>query len=176
MIAYLAEKVRPGKVQLFKLMFLADFTAKAERGRAITGEMYENFEMGPVPQTLWRRFKHLVEECAVLEKVDSGLPLPQQRISPLAGYARQLDPDEFSLLDRIIEKYGKMSGSQLRDYTHETLPYRATERGDVIPYGLAGYLDYQKPTPEEVRKAVWENPERLTELRAALQSGQGSRL
>ena len=167
-VAYLAEKVKPGKVQLFKLMYLADFTARVERGRSITGDSYENFEMGPVPQTLWQQFRQLISECAILEEVNCGFPRPRQKITQHPEYSPQMDNYETEILDRIVGQYGRMTGAQLRVLTHRTLPYRATERGDAISYGLAGYLNYQKPTQADIERVVLNNPQLLAELRVAV--------
>lgn len=152
-VAYLAGQLTLGKVKLFKLLYLADFTALAELGHSISTDTYENFEMGPVPITLWRRFDEIVNDCVEMELSETGV-IPEQRMKLRDGFHPKLTNDERAILDRIVTRFGRWSGNRLRDYTHKTLPYRATQRGDTIPYGLAAYLKYTKPTRADLDRLL----------------------
>jgi uncharacterized phage-associated protein len=167
-VAYLAQKLTPGKVKLFKLLYLADFQAKATLGHSITGDSYENFEMGPVPVTLWKNFTRITNHCVIVEYVETGV-IPEQQIRPLKGFFIDLTEDERGILDGVIERFGRMSGNVLRDYTHTTIPFRATQRGDTIPYGLAAYLEYQRPTRADLDQLLSDD-DLMTTLRGALKS------
>jgi uncharacterized phage-associated protein len=156
-VAYIAGKVQPGKVKLFKLLYLADFAAHARFGESITGDMYENFEMGPVPRTLWKNFTRIASECVQITQVDTGV-IPEQQMSPKSGFNPSLTENEKLVIDAVLAKWGHASGNELRDYAHTTIPYRATGRGDAIPYGLSAYIDYEKIDFEEA-KAVCERPD-----------------
>jgi uncharacterized phage-associated protein len=149
-IGYIASK-KPGlgKLKLFKLLYLVDFTAYPELGHSITGEQYENFAMGPVPRTLWDNFNLLTGSCVTLTQVEMGFGLPEQQMRVRPGFQIQLTPEETSLIDGVLAKYGDMHGNALKELTHPHLTYRATARGDIIPYGMAGYIDYKQPTEEE---------------------------
>ncbi len=167
-VAYLAGKLQPGKVKLFKLLYLADFTARAELGHSISTDTYENFEMGPVPVTLWRKFNEITGGCVDVEMVETGM-MPEQQMRARPGFVPTLAPEERAILDRIIAQFGSWSGTRLKHHTHETIPYKATKRGDTIPYGLAGYLDYHKPTPGEV-VSLLSDETLVRDLRSALAS------
>jgi uncharacterized phage-associated protein len=165
-VAYLSASA-PGKVKLFKLMYLADFTAYARLGRSITGETYENWTMGPVPVTVWRGLKSgLLADAVILENVPTGA-IPEQQFRPRPGFIADLAGDERRILDEILERFDNSSGNELRDFTHRTIPYRASQRGDSIKYGLAPYLWYQKPRREDLDRLL-EDQSLIGELRAAL--------
>ena len=166
-VAYLARKLTPGKVKLFKLLFLADFTAYARLGHSISTDTYENFEMGPVPVTLWKQFQDITRECVDIVEVETGL-IPEQQMRPRAGFQVALSADERIVLDEIVERFGALSGNQLRDYAHMTIPYRATQRGETIPYGLAAYLEYKKPTRADLDRLL-QDSDLMNELRVALE-------
>src|SRR5688572_20125859 len=101
LIAHIAkERPRLGKVKLFKLMYLIDFTAYSEIGHSVTGEMYESFPMGPVPTTLWHRFQEITRECVSVESVDTGL-MPEQQMTALPTFTPDLDVDELRVANRI---------------------------------------------------------------------------
>ena len=146
-IAFLAERTKPGKVKLFKLLYFADFIAYAKWGKSITEDTYENFEMGPVPRALWRN----LDRYAEVTPNPRGGPLTEQRIGGKDDATLQaLSEEEVGVLQEVIRKYGHLTGAQLRDLTHIEVPYRATQRGEEIPYFLAPYRDVRRPTIEEV--------------------------
>ena len=47
--------------------------------------------------------------------------------------------DEKFIIDRVIEKYGRLTGKELEVLTHAEAPYVATEPDDTIDYELAFY-------------------------------------
>jgi uncharacterized phage-associated protein len=167
-IAYITSKRAVGKVKLFKLLYLADFTAYVELGAPITGDTYKNFEMGPVPVTLWHNFERIIPQCANIELVDAGMPQPEQQIraKPDADVS-DLSPEERAVLDKIDERYGPLSGAELKRLTHAEAPYRATSRGDLIPYFMAAYRNARKPTTDEIAQILADKPLML-ELRKKL--------
>ncbi len=168
-VAYLAERTQPGKVKLFKLLYFADFTAYAKRGQSITGETYENFEMGPVPRTLWRN----LEEYASIETTPSGMPIPEQRIHASADADLSvLTQEEKEILNEVIAQYGHLNGARLRDITHGEIPYKVTARGEEIPYYLAPYRKAEKPTQEEV-KLLLADPDYVGKIRKILGKDKG---
>ena len=167
-VGYLAQKISPGKLKLFKLLFLADFESYAATGQSITNERYENWEMGPVPVTLWKHFTSITSRCADIELVETGA-IPEQRLNHKRGYTPGLSIEERTYLDSVIDRFGDMSGNDLKRHTHQTLPYRATKNGEEIPYALAAYLDYRKPSRQAV-DALLRDQQLLSDLRAALEA------
>jgi uncharacterized phage-associated protein len=173
-IAHIASKRPVGKVKLFKLLYLADFTAYVELGESITGDSYENFEMGPVPVTLWHNFDRIARDCVEITFVETGLPKPEQEMRARTDREfRGLSPAQKALLDGIIEQYGHLSGAELRKLTHGEIPYRATNRREIIPYYLAAYRAVRKPTNSDILR-VTDDMELMAELRSKLARLRGS--
>ena len=170
LIAHVARS-RPalGKVRLFKLLYLIDFSAHAELGHSVTGEMYESFEMGPVPRTLWKRFDEITRECVIVESVQTALGIPEQQILSRDDFAVTLTTKETAIADHILAQYGGYSGNSLRDLTHKQLPYLATPRGEIIPYGLAGYLFYKRPSSTDVN-SIRSNKRLMDSVRDAVKA------
>jgi uncharacterized phage-associated protein len=162
-----------GKVKLFKLLYLIDFTAHARLGHSVTGEMYESFEMGPVPVTLWKRFNDITRECVRVEAVPTSLGIAEQQMTARDGCPERLVPEEAGIVDEIMRRFGNYSGNGLRELTHKQVPYLATSRGDAIPYGLAGYLFFRRPTHEEAA-AIRADVALMEDIRAAVLRKQGA--
>ena len=64
-IVYFASNTRHcGKVKLFKLLYLLDFTHFRETGRNVTGLDYQAWKMGPVPLDLMQEWDELESDMA----------------------------------------------------------------------------------------------------------------
>jgi len=172
LIAHVARS-RPklGKLRLFKLLYLIDFSAHAELGHSVSGECYENFEMGPVPVTLWKNFSRIMAPCTNIEAVPTPLGFDEQQITAKDDFTGVLPHDEAAIADRILAQFGSFSGNSLKELTHQQLPYLSTPRGDIIPYGLAGYLFYRKPKPEDA-ESIRANKPLMERLRGAVLAKQ----
>lgn len=170
-IAYIAAKVRPGKAALFKLLYIADFTAYERLGRSITDETYENFRLGPVPKSLSLAagFRSLTCQCVDVVTVPTGWSNDKEEMRPKHGvdFAGILDPEDIAVLDDVLREHGNKTGPELIALTHRELPYLLTSRGEDIPYYLAPYRNFVRPTEDEV-DALFEDPDFNTQLTAAL--------
>jgi uncharacterized phage-associated protein len=156
-IAYIASHRTVGKVKLFKLLYLADFTAYPRLGRSITGEVYVHFRMGPVPNTLWNDFDAITANCVDISESWVGMPNPEVTMTAKPNVdLSPLDEEERAILDEILKKYGDLNGARLRDLTHLDIPYRATTPDEVIPYSLSLYRNHRKPTLETLDRVVAE--------------------
>lgn len=131
-IDFIAQK-QPGVTQYYvsKIMFFADREHVLDYGRPITGDRYMAMEHGPVPTAILNLLKN-----------DSGYPdemidLLHSRIGiePEGNkqhvYSKGTDefPDlsgtDKQYLAEAVEKYGKMSFSQLKRLSHEDPAYDA---------------------------------------------------
>jgi uncharacterized phage-associated protein len=64
-VVYFASNTRHcGKVKLFKLLYLLDFTHFRETGRSVTGLDYRAWKMGPVPLELMQEWEELESDMA----------------------------------------------------------------------------------------------------------------
>jgi uncharacterized phage-associated protein len=155
-LAHIAERTSPGKLKMFKLLYLVDFTAYVRLGNSITEEAYEAWENGPVPRHFWENFKRITSECLDIEERQVRDKLPEQRMKakPDAGDLSVLSDEERAVLEEVITRYGNRSGNSLRELTHAELPYRLTERNNVMPYYLAAYRGYRKAPPSALQKMM----------------------
>lgn len=131
-----------GKKKLAKLLYFADFDLYEKRQKPLTGDVYKAFPMGPLPSALEAVTAEMTKKkLLAVENVEErddynatevyrGLVEPD----PLA-----FDKEEKKMLDRIVTKYGHLSGKQLEELTHAEAPYVGTELRKEIPYELAFY-------------------------------------
>jgi uncharacterized phage-associated protein len=144
-ILYLCQKLGGeirGKKKLAKLLYFADFDYYEKNGQSITGDVYKALPMGPFPTAL-EQITHSMEKEGDLkiESVEEFGPqyIPTEIYRCLTTATTRLTDDEKQMLDRIVKKYGALSGKQLEDLSHQEAPYVATEVPKEIPYELAYY-------------------------------------
>lgn len=144
-ILYLCQKLGNevrGKKKLAKLLYFADFDLYEKSQKSITGDTYLAFPMGPVPATL----ETITSEMTRKKMLEIELVEERGGYNPTEIYKCITKPDvsvfndeERKMLDRIIIKYGHLSGKQLEELSHAEAPYVGTELRHKIPYELAFY-------------------------------------
>ncbi len=93
-------------MKLYKLAYYAQAWHIVWEGRPLFDDRIEAWQHGPVPAQCWRVRKHEPEKPA-----------------------RELSEDERGVVDAVLAFYGKMSASELRNLSHDELPWREA-RGD----------------------------------------------
>ncbi len=135
-----------GKKKLAKLLYYVDFD-RYEYGESmlsVTGDSYKHWKMGPVPDNYTQVITRLEQQGKLVhDSVDSG-----PGYSPTEVYTCKAEPDvsvfdkdDISILNRVIKKYGGLTGKELEVLTHQEAPYVATEPDESIPYDLAFYRE-----------------------------------
>lgn len=137
----LGGKVR-GKKKLAKLLYFADFDFFEKFQKSITGDTYKALPMGPFPVSLQKITSEMVEKKTLFIDPDNV----RDGYNPTEVYCCKSDPDvsvftdeEKKMLDRVIVKYGHLTGKQLEDLTHAEAPFAGTEPKKEIPYELSFY-------------------------------------
>jgi uncharacterized phage-associated protein len=134
-----------GKVKLFKLLYLLDFSHFRETGRSVTGLDYVAWKLGPVPVELAQEWDRLEPDLAaaidiVPEKV---IDYQRERVVPQVSFDDSLfTRRELALMQRIVDTHAKDLSAPMVNVTHEERGPWATiwdnGRGfnDRIPYTL----------------------------------------
>lgn len=131
-----------GKVVLYKIMYFSDFDFYELCDKSISGESYFKLKLGPAPSHFDACVKELEDENKVktLNATYGGFP----QIKPVSisePSLNLLNGDELKIIDRAIQKLSAMSGSGASAYSHEDIPWKATEEGEEINYELVFYRD-----------------------------------
>lgn len=124
-----------------KLMFYADFLAKRELGRSITGIQYARIQFGPVPEnygTLYdcMRGVDVIDMDEVLIYIHTA-----QVISPVdLKYRDFLTEDEANIAIRVREHFKAFNATSIADYSHKERAWINVNNKDHIPYSYADDL------------------------------------
>ena len=143
-ILYLAEKLGgeiKGKKKLAKLLYFVDFDFYEKFQKSLTGDVYKALPMGPFPITMEKVLADMANEKKITIKFEKE----RADYNPTEIYrAKEKNKGSFSkeeqqILDRVVLKYGHLSGKQLEDLTHAEAPYIGTAPNQEIAYELAFY-------------------------------------
>ena len=143
-ILYLAQKLGgeiKGKKKLAKLLYFVDFDFFEKFQKSITGDTYKALPMGPFPVTMEKVIADMVNEKKIVLKLEKA----RIDYNPTEIYKAKEKPekifskDEQDVLDRVILKYGHLTGKQLEDLTHAEAPYIGTAPNQEMAYELAFY-------------------------------------
>lgn len=141
LISKLGGEIR-GKKKLAKLLYFVDFDFFENREGYLTRETYKALPMGPYPIHMENITKNLKDdgrlEINQIEEKNGYNPTEIYRTSSDIKVP-EFNDDELKILDRVITKYGNLTGKQLEDLTHNEAPHIGTEPNEVIAYELSFY-------------------------------------
>ena len=144
-VLYFCQKLKGevrGKKKLAKLLYFADFDLYEKNQRSLTGDVYRALPMGPVPAALEEITSEMTKKKMLgIEQVEE-----REGYNPTEIYKCFTEPDlsvfdeeEKKMLNRIVVRYGHLTGKQLEELSHAEAPYVGTELCKEIPYELAFY-------------------------------------
>ena len=119
------------KVKLMKLMWYADALSYKKRGVAMTGLVYQAMPMGAVP----------VGHNSIIDLKD--VPCEEMDMGETTAYHFQLEGEvsfpsltdvDIEILERVIEKLGKMSKNEIVSFMHKEQAYIETAPREVISF------------------------------------------
>ena len=143
-ILYLAEKLGgeiKGKKKLAKLLYFVDFDFFEKFEKSLTGDVYKALPMGPFPVTMEKVLSDMVKEKRITIKLEKERAdyNPTEIYKTKEKMAGNFSKEEQQILDRVILKYGHLTGKQLEDLSHAEAPYIGTAPNQEIAYELAFY-------------------------------------
>ena len=151
-LLYVLEKVgaKPniGETALFKLLYFIDFDFYEKHGQSITGVTYMKNRHGPTP----KQFKSVTDEmimCGELERVRSKyFQYDQKKYLPRRKTDLNfLSAVEAEQIDDVLARLSDKNGSELRAYSHDDVPWIATDDQSDIDYALV----FQRTQPYSQR-------------------------
>ncbi len=129
-----------GKTVLYKHLYFCDFNYYEIYEDPLTAEEYIKLPMGPAPVHFDAVIAKLIEEGRI-EKIDNDYFGHQQE-----KYLSLEDPDvsclegkELKVIEDTIKELRYLNASQISAFSHEDIPWKATDEKAVIDYDLVFY-------------------------------------
>lgn len=146
LILYVAEECRDaprfGLIKLNKILWKADYSAFAERGRPVTGRAYQRLRWGPAPIEMKPLLREMFEAREIsYADTDFGDDVVEQRIlAEVRADVRVFMAEELRFVDRAISYYWDKTGTEASDDSHG-IAWKTRTNGDPMPYELAYLSD-----------------------------------
>jgi uncharacterized phage-associated protein len=143
-ILYLAEKLGGeirGKKKLAKLLYFVDFDFFEKFEKSMTGDIYKALSIGPFPVMMENVLVSMAAEKDIVIKLEKARAdyNPTEIYQAKKKGENNFSEEERKILDRVVLKYGHLTGKQLEDLTHAEAPYIGTAPNQEIAYELAFY-------------------------------------
>lgn len=163
-IVYFAMHTRfCGKVKLFKLLYLLDFSHFRETGRSVTGLDYQAWKLGPVPIDLMQEWDALDSDFAAAVDLvpETVIDYIREKVVPKVQFDEgPFTKRELRLLSELATRFEGELTRPLVNFTHEELgPWskiwdNGRGKNARIPYSLA--LPDEQPDREEILASAAE--------------------
>ena len=141
-------------LKLMKLLYLAERRSFEKYGEPMIGDRLVSMPHGPV---LSRTYNHMNGELPssdggweswVADRAKHVLSLKNPRLRSTDNL-KELSESDVEILGEVWRRFGRVSGSQLRNHTHRHCPEWKDPEGSMIPV-----------QPEELFKALKFTPQR----------------
>jgi len=129
-----------GKTVIYKLLYFIDFDFYEKYEEQLIGASYVKKKRGPTPY----EFDKIVDEMIGDSEIEmcnvnyhghtqiKYLPLREPDFTTLKA-------NEVEIIDNVLSRLSSMSAKQISEYSHEDVPWLATEDGKVIDYESVFY-------------------------------------
>jgi len=128
------------KTSLNKLLFYSDLTSYYLLNHGISGAVYQNRPYGPVADPAEPILNELIDQKKV-EVISRTKTLNAVTVDQNMA----LSEEERKILDWVAETYGKMSASEISDFSHREMAYKNTQPNEPIAYAYAQFLKHLPP-------------------------------
>lgn len=131
-----------GETVLYKLLYFIDFNYYEVYEEHLTGATYKKLPFGPVPQKLKSIIKEMRSnhEIEVLDVEYHGYK-QKKYLALESPNLKDLTAAEIDIIDKVINQFSDWNASSISDYSHNDMPWKATESGQDIDYELVFYRE-----------------------------------
>ena len=132
-------KPNVGQTVLYKLLYYIDFDFYERYEEQLIGATYMKNHHGPTP----KEFIKIVEEMEgedLIRVDDEYFKYPQTKYLPKRKPdLTKLKAHEIKMIDEVIERLSDLNATEIREYSHNDVPWQTTEEGEVIDYESVFY-------------------------------------
>ncbi len=129
------------KTKLAKLIYLADFAWYYQNLESMSGAQYRRLPQGPVPNYYFSAIDELFDKGLVNIEIKDNAQLISLTDAGKQKKFKKLDQEELKFIKKIAQKWNGKRTSEIVAFTHEQLPYKICNDGEVIPYELITQQD-----------------------------------
>ena len=131
-----------GKTVLYKLLYFIDFNYFEIHEKSLSYETYKRLPHGPEPTHFDLAISELEKEGKISQDARLAYDnMSQFRYDSLKEPEIDFTEDELDVIDAVIEKLSNMNATQISEYSHGDMPWRAAEDYEIMKYSFVFYRD-----------------------------------
>ncbi|MCH8011001.1 MAG: DUF4065 domain-containing protein [Candidatus Marinimicrobia bacterium] len=133
-------KPNVGETVLYKLLYFIDFNFYEKYEEQLIGATYIKNHHGPTPKEFIKVVNEMMEDKELVKVTDKYFQYPQTKYLPLRkSDLTQFKAHEKEIIDDVLNNLSNMNASEIRDYSHNDVPWQTTEDGEIIEYESVFY-------------------------------------
>ncbi len=127
---------------LYSLLYFCDFDYYEIYEEPLTGEQYRKLDLGPVPVSFDHIIHNLETENKIIKLEVNYHGNPQEKFISLdEPDVSFLSAREIEIIHKTLKRLSSMNATQISAYSHQDIPWKATEDEELIDYDLVFYRD-----------------------------------
>ncbi len=135
-----AGKPNIGETVLHKLLYFIDFNYYEMYEQQLTGATYIKNKYGPTPVEFIKIIEKMKDSQEIRIIKDKYYGYPQKRYLPLRkADLTKLKASEKEIIDQVINQLSDKTATEISEYSHEDVPWKATKNREAIDYELVFY-------------------------------------
>jgi len=144
-----------GRTKLYKLLYFLDFDHYEKYGESVTGESYQNKELGPVPIYAEELINKMKEDGLIDIVSEPVIDFIRHKFVAKAHHDQNIfSSTEIEMLREVTEKWAHHTANEIVSATHGEAPWIATARDQTIPYPYAYYRNKFAEVDELAQEAT----------------------
>ncbi len=141
-LAKVGNKPNVGEGVLNKLFYFIDFDYYEKYEEQLVGATYIKNHYGPTPCEFKKVVDEMVKNKEIEEIKSKYFKFDQKKYLPLRGADLDvLSAREVGLIDDVLNRLSDKSATEIRDYSHEDIPFKVHKDGEKIDYETVFYRD-----------------------------------
>jgi len=138
----IGNKPNVGESVLNKIFYFIDFDYYEKYEEQLIGATYIKNHYGPTPCELKKVVDEMKKNNEIEEIKSKYFTFDQKKYLPLRKPNLDiLSAREIGLIDDVLNRLSDKSASEIRDYSHEDIPFRVHKDGEKIDYETVFYRD-----------------------------------
>lgn len=128
------DKPNVGRIVLYKLLYFIEFNHFEKYWDSLLWMDFIKWPMWPVPKDAKEVFQQMESDNQIISYTDSFRWYEQHKIAPLIeADLWDMTYDKIQIIEEVIAKLSNMTATQISEYSHGDIPYKATkEIGEII--------------------------------------------
>ena len=142
LLAKIGNKPNIGESVLNKLFYFIDFDYYEKYEEQLIGATYIKNHYGPTPCEFKKIVEGMKKDKEIEEIKSKYFKFDQKKYLPLRKPNLDiLSAREVGLIDDVLNRLSDKSASEIRDYSHEDIPFKVHKDGEKIDYETVFYRD-----------------------------------